>query len=295
MKKIIVLICILFSLRVNCFSLSFSPSVFSSSLSETNRFSALSFTSHANEDSNEDADSLFAEVLALALIVAAVGYYWLNTVRFFDYPYQEENVSPADGKYIARGTLDGIAFTDPGYNRNRFSADTSLVYLHNLGFGNETRFEGLLFPYFGPFFENLVLGKPFTNGDYSFEEKGLRDNIKLGGQISLIQTNILSASFLIQYTTWRGKGFSDFRKGCNFGLLLRSYPVKPLVLEWKMGSHNYTGDFEVFESDLHFGLMRGPYEFFASWKYLHFYDSENDDYSKDFNGGTIGLRRYFSL
>ncbi|MBR1535874.1 MAG: hypothetical protein IJ630_02940 [Treponema sp.] len=297
MKRFLILICILFSFRVNASALSFSPRVFESSLSEKNALSHFSLNaSSSREEDEETAEDLFAWFVVICVAALGVCYYWFNTVRFLDYPYQDdETVSPADGNYVARGSISGLVLTLPSYSKNRFSFDTSLVYLHNLGIGNETRFEGLLFPYIGPYFENLALGKFYTNGTYDFEKSGFRDNIKLGGQISLLQTNILSAAFLIQYTTWRGNGFEDFKTGCNVGLLLRSYPVKPLVIEWKMGCHNYKHDFSVFESDLHFGFTHGPYEFFASWKYFNFYNSKNDNYFKDFSGASIGIRRYFCL
>ena len=291
MKKILIFICILFSLRVNCFSLSFPQSALDGSFSENRRLSSLSFTSHDKnddqKDAEEEADSMFAWLIALGVIAVGVAYYWLNTVRFFDYPYQDdENVSPADGKYIARGSLEGLIFTDPGYNRNRFALDTSLIYLHDFGLGNETRFEGLLFPYFGPYFENLALYN-FHTGDFDFLQKGFRDNVKVGGQISVLQTDILSALVLIQYTTWRGEGFSDFRTGCNFGVILRSYPIKPLVLEWKMGSHNYKHGFMVFESNLQLGIMRKAYEIFASWKFIDFSHEDEDESFGSFHGFTV--------
>lgn len=296
MKKFILVACILASLRVNISALSFPSDVLSSSFSEKNTLSPLGFSSRAANDS-DTSESLFAELLAFLIIACGVGYYWLNNVRFFDYPYEDDDfVSPADGKYIVRGTLSGLSFTDPGYNRSRFSLDTSLVYLHGFGMGNETRFEGLLFPYAGPCFENLALCN-FKKGDFDFTKKGLRDNLRIGGEISLFQTNILSAYFIIQYATWFGNDFSDYKNGCNVGILLRSYPIKPLVIEWRFNAENFPHEFMVMESDLHLGLMIRRYEFFAAWKMLDFLNSGEDEseHFKTLHGCTFGARVYFSV
>lgn len=295
MKKALVLICILFSLRtsLSASDITFGKKAFSASLMSSSPFSSLSFKNSSYDDDVETAEDLFGTFVILVIIGIGIAYYWLNTVQFFDYPY-DENSSPADGNYVTRGYLDGIFYKDPGFNRSRFSLDSSLVYLHGFGLGNETRFEGLLFPYIGPYFENLALYN-FQSGKYDFSERGVRDNLKIGGQLSLIQSNLLITNLLVQYTSWYSPQFDFLHKGCAVGILLRSYPVKPLVIEWKLSSQNYPHSFTVFESDFHLGVMRKDYEVFASWKLLSFSNSEDESFGDDFSGLTLGLRKYFSL
>ena len=294
MKKIIVLICIFFSLKVNLSAspVTFPVSALSTSFSASANFPSLSFASYDREEDEEKANDLFATLIALMVIGLGIAYYWLNTVRFFDYPYCE-NSSPADGNYITRGSLEGLTFTNPGFNRTRFAFDSSLVFLNRFGLGNETRFEGLLFPYIGPYFENLALYN-FQSGDFDYTQKGLRDNLRTGGQLSLLQTNILSVNFLVQYATWFGKDFDDFKNGVAVGILLRSYPINPLVLEWKACVQDF-GDFSFFDWDLHLGIMREAYEYFVALKFWGVSDSQ-DDFENDASiGMSLGFRRYFSL
>ncbi len=113
---------------------------------------------------------------------------------------------------MVRGTIEEFLYTDAGRNRNRFSLGTSLVYLNELGIGNESTFEGLFFPYFGPYFENLAL----------YSREGFCDNIKLGGQLSLLQTNLQAGFMLSRYeffAAWKVLSFSNTSKNnaCHFG------------------------------------------------------------------------------
>ncbi|MBR1403288.1 MAG: hypothetical protein IJ558_03855 [Treponema sp.] len=293
MRKLIILACIFVSLRVNVSALTFSETAFDSPCSESGQLSSFSFSSREKSDDENEAESMLAYAIGIGCILFGIGYYWLNNVRFFDYPY-DENATPADGNYIARGALSGLRYTDPGYSRNRFTFDTSLVYLHGFGFGSELRFEGLFFPYVGPYFENLVLCNP-KNGDSDVSHDGFRDNVKIGGQLSLLQTNIFSATLIVLYTNWLTEHFADFKRGCNVGFLLRSYPIRPLVIEWRFGWQLYSGDFQVSESDFHVGYMLNRYELFASFKSLMFLNTEDDDFFDDFYGLSLGARVYFSL
>lgn len=288
MRKVIVIACILFSLRVNLSALAFPPSALERTLPARS-----SFESTEREEAEKEANDMAATVFAIAVIYIGVLYYWANAVQFFDYPYCEES-SPIDGNYITRGSRDGILVKDAGFSKNRFAFSTSATYFHGFGLGNETSFEGFFFPYFGPYFENLALYN-FQNRHYDFEQKGLRNNLRLGGQLSLFQTNLLAISLIVQYASWYGKGFDSYKNGYNVGLLLRSYPVKPLVFELKLCSQNYTDGFSVSEIDFRFGVMHKSCEIFASVKALDFFNSDDDsDFDSSF-GVSLGLRKYFNI
>ncbi len=234
-------------------------------------------------------------MLFRSLVVAAgavISYYWLNTVDFYDYPYWELDNGKSN-KYVIRGEAegDGIKLSDPGFNDNRFSVDTSFVYLHDFGYGNETRFEGLLFPYYGPCFENLVL---YHNADNKavFATSAFKGNLKLGGQLSLIQSDLLSVNFTLQYATWYGKDVSELKNGVAWGFCMRSYPKKPVALEWRFDSQHY-GDSVVFESNLQAGILNGSNEVFAAWKTMNI-NHDEFGYART-DGLTLGFRHHFSF
>lgn len=296
MKKILLFVCILFSLRVNAFSLTFPRDVFQKSSLHTD------FAIQEDGKLGDPWGYAFF-LVAAAGVVCVVGsgivYMWANTAGFTDYPYSD----PKYNDYIVHGTLEALRPEFPASqfdcNYSRFSLGTSLVYLNDFGIGNETQFEGFFFSYIGPFLENLAL-YDFNKGSQDFDSKGFRDNIKLGGQISVLQSNILSASFVAQASAWYGNGLPESKCenfmgwGCNLGGFFRSYPIKPLVLEYKFGWQLYSHGFRVFESDLHLGVMLKRFEIFASWKVLDFSNYSEKEHYKRYDGASLGTRIYFS-
>ncbi|WP_191016078.1 hypothetical protein [Treponema zioleckii] len=287
MKKLVLVSILIPFMLSRTFALNFSPSAFEKFSAEKVSFSF----GASSDDENEDKTG---ELLLLLVLLAACGigisYYWLNTVDFYDYPYQ--NVGNGESnKYVIRGETegDGIGLSDPGFNDNRFSVDTSLVYLHGFGCGNETRFEGLLFPYYGPCFENLVIYNNSANKAV-FSSSAFKGNLKLGGQLSLIQSDLLSVNFTLQYATWYGNVISELKNGVAWGFCMRSYPKKPVALEWRFDFQQYS-DFVVFESNLQAGILSGPNEVFAAWKTMNI---NNDEFGYDCTDGlTVGLRHHF--
>ncbi len=284
---------------------------FTANVCLANSLNPVAAVSHANETSDtssEDAEDELAKGIVVLGILACVGigisYYWLNSVQFLDYPYQDtgeyypgDKKLPGEGNYVMRGEFEDIfTHSDPGYCTNRFSIDTSFVWMNKIGLGAESRFEGLFFPYIGPYIENLAIYN-IQKGEFHFNNKGFRDNIKLGGQLSLLQSNLLSANFIFSYTNWSSKSFEDFSNGINVGAVIRSYPIKPLTFEWKFGWQFYSSDFKIFESNLQAGIMMKNYEIFAAWKVLAF-DYESDDFYQHFGnfyGFALGLRLHMNL
>ncbi len=290
MKKLILVLILISIIFSRTFALNFTASAF-------DEFSAdkMSFMQNSPSSDDEENDE-FAKVFLLLILLAACGvavsYYWLNTVDFYDYPYQEVDNGKANN-YAIRGETEKGSFilSDPGYNDNRFAIDTSFVYLKDFGYGNETRLEGLLFPYYGPCFENLVLFSQ-KKSDSFFGPSSYKGNLKLGGQISLLQSDMLTVNFLLQYATWYGKGVADMKNGIAWGICMRSYPKKPFSLEWHF-DFQYYSDLVVFESNLQAGILKGPNEVFAAWKTMNI---NHDDFGHARTDGvTLGVRHHFSF
>ena len=289
MKKILLFVCILFSLRADIFSITFSDDA----LLQADQDSTLPFP---KIDEPQISEGSGAEGLAFLYALFGIGYgvYFLLSkgieVCWYDYPYQTNgNLSFFNGKYVVDTTEQGWLYS----NKSRFSLDSSALCLHGFGFGNETRFEGLVFSLAGLCVENLVV-KDFGKNAWSSDGNDLADNLKIGLQLSIIQTDFLSASLLIQYSKWYGTNMNSLYRGCGASFILRSYPVKPIVLEWKVGWQNYHGHFRVYESDLHLGVMLNRFEIFAAWKTLDFSKREKFPNLDDVHGISLGVRTYFS-
>src|SRR5574344_647429 len=202
-----------------------------------------------------------------------------GAVSFEPYPYA------VDGKYLH---FNLTASPDPLFAQDRpfrYAVATSTVYASGIGFGNESCFEGFLFKFIGPLFENTV----YTG------LHNITGNVKLGGQMALLQTNPISILFYCQWVHWYGT-IGDYLpfSGFSGGIIMKSYPVKPLVFEWKFGGQNFGSDYASFlESDLRAGVLFNRSEAFVSWKYQHISnDTTQKIYSRS-NGVTIGTRLYF--
>lgn len=289
MKKILLFVCILFSFRANIFSITFSDDV----LLQADQNLTLPFPKIDEPPISEGSGT---EGLAFLYALFGIGYgvyFWLSKeieVCWYDYPYQTNgNLSFFNGKYVVDTVEQSWLYS----NKSRFSLDSSALCLHGFGFGNETRFEGLVFPLAGLCVENLVV-KDFGKNSWSSDGNDLADNLKIGLQLSIIQTDFLSASLLIQYSKWYGTNMNSLYRGRGASFILRSYPVKPIVLEWKVGWQNYHGHFRVYESDLHLGVMLKRFEIFAAWKTLDFSKREKFPNLDDVHGVSLGVRTYFS-
>ncbi|MBQ5491586.1 MAG: hypothetical protein IIT68_05980 [Treponema sp.] len=221
------------------------------------------------------------------------------TVTFESYPYAQE------GKYLIFGDLNAKSNFDSAYTGSdedssasqsqeiksrvfRFAADTAMFWMNGFNIGNETRFEGYLFKFFGPVFENTL----YCKNAYLFGETGNdAGNLRLGGELALVQTNMLSAAFLIQWDHWYGSLQAD---GINIGFIIRSYPVSPLLLEWRTSWHCLDENYVMWESILEAGVMVWRnLEVFASWRHLDATQYVNwMDYTT-YDGVSAGVRVHF--
>lgn len=234
-------------------------------------------------------------------------------VTFDDYPY-------ADGRYLNFLSENTFSTSSDSYSGSetvvvdeegnlvsevhkeqfyRFALETGFFYfpLDNI-YGNETRFEGYFYKFFGPVFEHSLFGKNNAFAADTFTSFGglnhdaAAGNLKFGGQISLIHSNFFDASCHFQWAYWYGnfRNQNDLH-GFNFGLILRSYPVKPVLIEWRFNWQSF-GDYysSVYDSHLELGFMlNSPLEIYAAWKYR----SDSVFLNSDAHGFAAGIKYHF--
>lgn len=244
---------------------------------------------------------LFTELI-LDLIT---GVWFVNNalVTFEPYPYA------AEGKYLVFGDLNAESNFSSSYISEgqeleateeaepvktrvfRFAADTGMFWMNGLSVGNETRFEGYLFKFIGPIVENTLYCKTPEQFGQNGNDAG---NLRLGAEFAIFQTNMLSGAFFIEWDHWYGSLKAD---GVALGLIARSYPIKPLMIEWRGMVHDFNKneqDICIWESILEVGFMAWRnIEVFASWRHLdamecpYFFEGSRSD------GVTAGVRVHF--
>ncbi|WP_303919827.1 hypothetical protein [Treponema berlinense] len=249
-----------------------------------------SITSETTGSSSSDSSG-FVEFL-LEMLVMGWG---INNipVRYTAYPYKYDSPKYLNWNPKLTEELDAAlaAVTDepqPETRAHRYSLSDSFFYLGNLGTGNEFCFEGLFFPVIGPYFENLAL----TEQDGWFDNT--YGNIRLGGQMALISSNIFSATGIIQWSRWYGNTSKILKdSGLALGMDLLSYPIKPICLQWKFCWQTFTEEVYIFDSLLSAGILLGRLEIFAGWKVLEVGNTEHKSLTKTWQGASAGCRLYF--
>ena len=244
-------------------------------------------TTTASSDSDSGLFEFLVEMIALGWV--------LNNfpVKYTSYPYKYDSPKYLNwNSKITEELNDALAaVTDepqPETRRYRYSLSDSFFYLGDLGTGNEFCFEGLFFPVIGPYFENLAL----TEQDGWFHNT--YGNIRLGGQLALISSNIFSATGIIQWSRWYGNTSEILKSnGLSLGMDLRSYPIKPICLQWKFSWQTFTEDVYIYDSLLSAGILIDRLEIFAGWKVLEVGNTEHKSLSKTWQGASAGCRLYF--
>lgn len=224
---------------------------------------------------------------------------WLmNTifVSFDDYPYASDSpylhfsrdsaVASFTGDISPSVAPDGTI--GPKNQFYRFAADTSFFYFPNLMAGNQSRFEGLIWKFFGPIFQ---IDTFFLMDDLHGPKSTVNTNLQLGLQFSLVQTSPFSLYWTV---CWNRMQFMDepVMNGVSFQLIARSYPTKPLLLEWRgtlstvTSQSGYYDDELFLESHLEIGMMiTGPLEAYAAWRFIKYPVFKNTS-----NGFEAGVR-----
>lgn len=135
--------------------------------------------------------------------------------------------------------------------------------------GNETKLNISFFKFFGIKIENLMF--PGCECDYY-------GNFKLGGYIQFLKYNPFSCDF---FTAWSLKYDEKNLNGLVFGGTVKSYPLKPVKLEFGAAGHIFTDDECFLEFTGHIGCLIKSVEIFAQYKY----------FQKHIFG--VGVSRYF--
>ena len=228
-----------------------------------------------------DSDGLFEDLISLLWLVNN------GLVTFEQYPYAN------DDKYLH---FD-VSKEDDKNRFYRYSLSSGIFWLPEFSSGIETVFEGYIFKMFGPYFENTVFGDlSATTAPFSVNYNSVYGNFKIGGQFAIVQSNPLSFSIYMQWVRWygiTGQPWSNDKNGLTLGFNMRSYPFKPLTLEWKFGAEVMNPSEDTFiESDLKAGIMINRMEIYLAWKYRCYYMNETI-FVKESNGLSSGLRVYF--
>ncbi|MBP5357927.1 MAG: hypothetical protein J6Y69_01915 [Treponema sp.] len=218
------------------------------------------------------------------LIIEILGWLWGYNNLGVTYDYYPYATNP---KYLCfDSTADqfDLTFANHFY---RFAVDTSCFYDMNLWFGNSIRFEGLLWKFFGPVVELNSYIKTLDGSNPYLTADGYKGNLRIGGDISLIQTNPLTVLFYMQ---WNHYFNIPLGNSLDLGFILRSYPIKPVLIEWRV-NWQLLNEFDkaFFESHLEAGAMvAGPLEAFAAWNYKLY---EGFNYTG--HGFEAGVRLHF--
>ena len=215
-----------------------------------------------------------------------IGLWALNnlSVTYDDYPYCN------DFEYVTL-SLDG---PDIG-QFYRYALDASAGYGLPWGLRYGARLEGMIFKFFGPVFEIQSAGvHPVTWYPFYVDFDSFRvwkGELKLGLEMAIFQTNFLSAFWYIQWAHLFDSEVSR-HNGLSLGLILRSYPFRPLLLEWRLLCDIF--DFAADEADavqshLELGFMlSSPAELFVAWVW-----ERNSVYGYSGHGGEVGVRWHF--
>lgn len=214
--------------------------------------------SYSRSSSSVSSDCSNALFDACAELLITLSYYNNIMASYDNYPYATRN------NYINLGEKDDTQFY-------RFTADTSLVFVPSLNaYGNDFRFEGYIWKFFGPVFENRIIVDPYNNTQYG--------EMDLGMQFSVFQFSLCS---MIVDIKWEHLYGIKYYNGVNLGFGLKSYPINPLVIEYRAewGYFNKSGNDidpytgirknSTFKSHLEAGAMlSSPVELYGYWDYI---------------------------
>jgi hypothetical protein len=210
------------------------------------------------------------------IILEILQFIWVTnntTTTYGDYPY-----SPTG--YINWAQRDPVygGMMTTGYRDQWFAIDAQGVYLEGLGFGAWSTFRGHFYRFFGPYIDAWSI----TDGEEDFY------GFRLGGSVALFQSDPFSLSALIQYDRWGGVLDEE---GLLLGIELRSYPFRPVGLQYRASAQLF-GGFTVVESDVQLGIILSRYELFGGYRWWGLTTS-GGELTNQYRGPVAGIRIHF--
>lgn len=146
-----------------------------------------------------------------------------NTYRI----YEDGNYSDDTGDDNSGSNVDINSIPNLNYKSYRYETEMDGFYFINSGnIGLTNRFEGFFWKFFGPIIDNSIYFNVIPMHGMPLEP--INGNLKLGMQISIFQSNLLSLSTGFEWSYWYGP-YSIHGYSTEF--IFRSYPVYPIVLE----------------------------------------------------------------
>lgn len=238
---------------------------------------------NGDQDSDEDNDDEYSDEDDDGSIIGQIlfeifKFVWVlnnTTTTYGAYPYSPTGyiswAEPADDYY-------GLDYVTTGYRSSWFALDSEAIYLDGLGFGSWATLRGHFYRFFGPYLDSWVI----SDGSDLFY--GLR----VGGSLSLFQSDPFSMSVFAQWVSWNG--ILD-REGANIGVELRSFPGRPLALQYRLG-YQFFGSFHMLESDAQLGILFNRFEIFGGYRWWGLLTTSGD-LTSDYGGPEFGVRLHF--
>ena len=241
---------------------------------------------HANSSASSLCADIFLDFFT-DICCSFMELIWIDNhfdMEFDDYPYANSNEYIINYGVLSESEPVPVVSSGKFY---RFTFETGAFFFPaNSLIGNETRAEGYIYKFFGPVFENIVYTDIKSIGSQNAPATG---NLKLGGTFNLLNLNPINIAMNCQWSYWYGQ---EKANGIVLGLIVRSYPVKPFMLEWRGNmqlldttNNSDQSDSWIFESHLETGVMTGRLESYGAWKYI--YDRY---YNRNLHAVCVGVK-----
>ncbi len=225
--------------------------------------------------SSYDNDGSTSELIVT--ILEAIPMIWLinASAKYSPYPYSTDECNYL--KY--ESSSDQL-------RKYRLSLDSSYTYLKELGYGNTSSVDCMLYPLIGFYAENTVL--------FDSENENSKDhmgNIRVTGQTPLFQTDPLSLYIRAGWGRWYGETTPYLKSnGFIFGVELKSYIIKPISLRFKADWQSFSENISIFDCDAQAGIILKRLEVFGGYKYMEVKNSETERKTGEWKGFSSGLR-----
>lgn len=200
------------------------------------------------------------------------------TAIYSDYPYFSEPFIQRDYSTIAPLETKDLLPAPQNKKSWWYTVDVQPFYLQRIGGGSWLTLRGNSWRFFGPYFEVLALTD-------THETMGA---LRLGGTLSIIQTNPFTLNFYGQWISWFK--FLE-RNGGTFGIESRFFIIKPLSFHFRGGFQTFP-HFQIGEAEVKTSFFSGPCEFYLGWRWWELKDL-NHNYIDSWSGPFAGIALWF--